>query len=73
MLKKSIIPLFVATFFINCKNEKPLELNSTNSADIINQEFTGDVAFETTSFLEKYWRAAGNTGFNITILSCTLK
>jgi aminopeptidase YwaD len=67
MLKKSIIALFVATFFTNCENEKPLELNSSNYADIINQEFTGDLAFETTSFVEKYWRAVGNTGFNKTI------
>ena len=54
MLKKSIIALFVAPFFINCKNEKPLELNSTNYADILNQQFTCDVASETTSVIQKY-------------------
>ncbi len=35
--------------------------------DQIRPIFTGDLAFETTSFVEKYWRVAGNTGFNKTI------
>ncbi len=42
-------------------------LSSSNYTDVINQEFTGDLAFETTSFVEKYWRVVGNTGFNKSI------
>jgi Zn-dependent M28 family amino/carboxypeptidase len=34
---------------------------------VINQEFTGELAYKTTSFVEKYWRVVGNTGFNKTI------
>jgi Zn-dependent M28 family amino/carboxypeptidase len=67
MLNKSIILLLIVTLFVNCKNEKPLELNTNNYADVINQELTGDLAFKTTSFVEKYWRVVGNTGFNKTI------
>ena len=66
MFKKTILFLFVSFLFINCKNE-PLKLTSENYADEINKEFTGDLAFETTSFVEKYWRVVGNTGFNKTI------
>jgi hypothetical protein len=67
MLKKSITLLFLAIFCTNCKTEKSVKLNAINYADVINQEFTGDLAFETTSFVEKYWRVAGNTGFNKSI------
>ncbi|SDR65673.1 Zn-dependent amino-or carboxypeptidase, M28 family [Polaribacter sp. KT25b] len=67
MFKKFIPFLFISVFFINCKDEKPLVLSSLNYTDIINQEFTGDLAFETTSFVEKYWRVVGNTGFNKSI------
>ncbi len=31
---------------------------------LVRPEFTGNVAYETTAFVEKYWRVAGNTGFN---------
>jgi aminopeptidase YwaD len=67
MFKKSVIVLFVSFLCINCKNDKPITLSTSNYADVINQEFTGDLAFETTSFVGKYWRVVGNTGFNKSI------
>ncbi|MFS4466349.1 M28 family peptidase [Maribacter sp. 2210JD10-5] len=38
-----------------------------NYFDLIRPEFTGDLAYETTAYVEKYWRVAGNTGFNKTV------
>ena len=67
MFKKIIPFLFIALFLISCKKEKTIVLSTANYSDVINQEFTGDLAFETTSFVEKYWRVVGNTGFNKTI------
>lgn len=32
--------------------------------EIIRPVFSGDLAYETTGFVEQYWRVAGNTGFN---------
>ena len=64
MFKKSIALLIVTILFIHCKNDTPVILSTSNYADVINQEFTGNLAFETTSFVEKYWRVVGNTGFN---------
>lgn len=66
MLKK-IFSLFIFSIFIfsACKTKK--ELKPSDYADVINQEFTGNLAYETTSFVEKYWRVVGNTGFNKTI------
>tara|TARA_R110002012_G_scaffold322089_1_gene555076 strand:+ start:34693 stop:36417 length:1725 start_codon:yes stop_codon:yes gene_type:complete len=31
------------------------------------ENFTGNLAYETTAFVEKYWRVVGNTGFNESI------
>mgnify|MGYP000218143961 FL=1 len=67
MFKKTIYFLLILFLFINCKNDEPKVLTTSNYADIINQEFTGDLAYETTSFVEKYWRVVGNTGFNKSI------
>lgn len=67
MFKKLGYFLVISIFFINCKNDKPEILSTSNYADVINQEFIGDLAFETTSFVEKYWRVVGNTGFNNSI------
>lgn len=67
MLKKIVYFLLISILFINCKNDKPEVLSSPNYADVINQEFTGDLAYQTTSFVEKYWRVVGNTGFNKSI------
>ena len=35
--------------------------------EIIRPEFTGKLAYETTDFVEDYWRVPGNTGFNKTV------
>jgi Zn-dependent M28 family amino/carboxypeptidase len=67
MLKKIIPFLLFAFLLIHCKKEKTIILSVANYSEVINQQFTGDLAFETTSFVEKYWRIAGNTGFNKTI------
>ena len=67
MFKKLVALLFVFVLFINCKNDAPKVLSSSNYSTILNQEFTGDLAFNTTSFVEKYWRVVGNTGFNKSI------
>ncbi|TXD47709.1 M28 family peptidase [Polaribacter sp. IC073] len=73
MFKKTIPFLFVSFFLINCKKEASLKLSSSNYADVINKKFTGDLAFETTAFVEKYWRVVGNTGFNKTIFKIAEK
>ena len=62
MFKKSILFIFCASFFIACQTNN--ELKTSEYSKVINQEFTGDLAYKTTSFVEKYWRVVGNTGFN---------
>ena len=38
--------------------------NTVSYSDLLNDTFTGDLAYETTAFIEQYWRVVGNTGFN---------
>ena len=35
--------------------------------DLFRPLYTGELAFETVDFVEKYWRVPGNTGFNKTV------
>ncbi len=62
MFKKYFILAFCVSLFVACQQNN--ELKTAEYSDVINKEFTGDLAFETTSFVEKYWRVVGNTGFN---------
>ncbi len=48
--------------FVSCKQTN--EITTEEYFDVVNQELTGDLAYETTAFVEKYWRVVGNTGFN---------
>ena len=65
MFKNILLVIALVLTFVSCKKEKEIQiLNSSNYFDVLNKEFTGDLAFETTSFVEKYWRVVGNTGFN---------
>ncbi|MDD7915254.1 M28 family peptidase [Polaribacter ponticola] len=65
MIKKSILFFFCLIIISSCKEQKTL--TQSDYSDVINKEFTGDLAYNTTSFVEKYWRVVGNTGFNKSI------
>lgn len=54
---------FTLLVLFQCKPQKTT-LSSDDYLDLVRTEFTGDLAYETTDFVEKYWRIAGNTGFN---------
>ncbi|MGB2761381.1 MAG: M28 family peptidase [Maribacter stanieri] len=65
-MKRSIIlSILCFSFLTGCSQhseEKPVDYFS-----LIRPDFTGKTAFETTDFVEDYWRVVGNTGFNKTI------
>lgn len=50
-----------------CRENSNLSKSNSDYFDLVQQNFTGDLAMETTAFVEKYWRIAGNTGFNETV------
>ncbi|WP_324024650.1 M28 family peptidase [Maribacter sp. BPC-D8] len=65
-MKQGIVPaLLCFSFLTGCSQhteEKPVDY-----FDIVRPEITGQLAYETTDFVEDYWRVVGNTGFNKTI------
>lgn len=61
-MKRINVLIWFSVFTLGC-SQKPEE-KATNYFEIIRPEFTGELAYETTSFVEQYWRVAGNTGFN---------
>lgn len=61
-MKQFIYLLLVPFAFLNQVNAQ--QLQSSNYSEVINQKFTGELAFETTAFVEQYWRVVGNEGFN---------
>jgi aminopeptidase YwaD len=65
MFKKVFFFILFISLTFSCQQKKTL--TSTEYSDTINQKITGDLAYKTTSFVEKYWRVAGNTGFNKTV------
>ena len=65
MIKKISTLIFCISLFVACQQNN--ELKTSDYSDVINQEFTGELAYKTTSFVEKYWRVVGNTGFNKTV------
>ena len=62
MKLKHFLSLAYILFLIACK--QPKKINSNAFSDEIIKAFNGDLAYETTAFVEKYWRVVGNTGFN---------
>ena len=61
-MNKLIFLFFVGSIFIAPINAQKLE--TSNYSEVINKEFTGELAFETTAFVEQYWRVVGNEGFD---------
>ncbi len=76
MLKKClgiIVIIVIIVIVVSCKSKKTAftfqdkQQTTTNQWNAINDEFTGNQAYETTAFIEKYWRIVGNTGFDKSI------
>jgi len=64
MFKKIVIACAIMLTQHNCKSQ---EVETSSYFNIVRPEFKGDVAMNTTTFVEQYWRIAGNTGFNETV------
>ncbi len=70
------LKLFVVLVFLNsilpaCSNKKKIKDVTDAYFNMVTPKFKGDIAMETTTFVEQFWRVAGNTGFNKTIYKIT--
>lgn len=67
ILKQGIVTLlFCFSFLTGCSQHAKEE--QVNYFEIVRPLFTGELAYSTTAYVADYWRVAGNTGFNNTIL-----
>ncbi|HPI80271.1 MAG TPA: peptidase M28, partial [Cyclobacteriaceae bacterium] len=68
MKKVTVLAIALAlALFVSCSRSPSLTRITDRYFDLGRPEFKGEVAYETTAFVEKYWRVAGNTGFNESI------
>jgi hypothetical protein len=64
MYKKFLLSIVSISFLISCAKE---ELKPSDYSEVVNEKFTGDLAYQVTDIVEDYWRVVGNTGFNKSI------
>jgi hypothetical protein len=69
--KKLSIVCLIVLGITSCKKE-PVSTEA-DYFDLFRTEFTGELALETTAYVEQFWRIAGNTGFNNSIDRVVLK
>ena len=69
MKKASILSLLFLSFHLSFSQNETKSISDKANVyfDLIRPEFKGDLAYNTVAFVEKYWRVAGNTGFNETV------
>lgn len=60
-------PTLTKTAVIKKQNTVVNKFADTDYTELVTKEFTGSLAYNTTAFVEKYWRVVGNTGFNKSI------
>jgi len=66
IMRQGIVPaLLCLSFLTGCSQH--VEEKQVDYFKLVRPEFTGQLAYETTDFVEDYWRVVGNTGFNKTI------
>jgi aminopeptidase YwaD len=67
-MKKSIFLVLLSVFSFNLGfAQSSFDQTINPYFDLVRPNYKGDLAYETVAFVEKYWRVAGNTGFNETV------
>lgn len=72
-LQLFVVLIIVNSIFSACSSKEQIKDVTDVYFDMVSPEFKGDVALETTAFVEQFWRVAGNTGFNKTVFKITEK
>ncbi len=65
MLKRILLIGVLTASIYACKSES--QPSSSAYYEILRSEITGDIAYNTTAYVEQFWRIAGNSGFNKSI------
>ena len=74
LFKQGIVPIMLCFSFLTGCSQHSKE-TTVDYFELVRPQFTGQLAYETTDFVEDYWRVVGNTGFDKTIylIADTLK
>ncbi|OBX24267.1 MULTISPECIES: M28 family peptidase [Bizionia] len=69
MIKKILFLCVFSVAFSSLTQAQSIKKQTTKESleQTVITDFSGDLAYETTAFVEKYWRVVGNTGFNESI------
>jgi hypothetical protein len=69
MMKKTVLIIALLMSVLSCKRTKSnhLENDTVDYLETIEKEFSGDLAYQTTAFIEQFWRVAGNSGFDASV------
>lgn len=69
MIKKTLFLFFFSFILASQIKAQAIKKQATKETleESVSKNFTGDLAYETTAFVEQYWRVVGNTGFNESI------
>jgi len=69
MIKKILFLCIFSVAFSSLTQAQSIKKQATKESleQTVITDFSGDLAYETTAFVEKYWRVVGNTGFNESI------
>ncbi|MEE9361787.1 MAG: M28 family peptidase [Cellulophaga sp.] len=65
MLQRLVLLIALLVVF-SCKKQSEF-ISIAEYFDIVRPEFIGDQAYETTAYVEQFWRVVGNKGFNKSI------
>ena len=73
MFKNHFFILLILILFVGCNSSNVTIKKQSSKTDkkdyfkLVENEFSGDLAYQTTAFVEKYWRVVGNKGFDASI------
>jgi len=69
MMKKAIIILCLSAMVFACDSQNTTEQTDekVDYVSLVSEQFKGDIAFNTTAYVEQYWRVVGNAGFDSSI------
>ncbi|MCK0144177.1 DUF4910 domain-containing protein [Arenibacter sp. F26102] len=66
-MTKNLVLLFLSAVTLSWGQVKNSAVTTNDYLNILRSNITGELAYETTAFVEQFWRVVGNEGFNKSI------
>ncbi|WP_394747898.1 M28 family metallopeptidase [Spongiimicrobium salis] len=72
-MRSTLFYVVLLLLLVQCAEKEPIANSTADYFDLIRAEFKGETAYETTAFVEQFWRVVGNDGFNKSIYTIETK